>query len=298
VSIRTDFVTVSYRGGDVTGSFVRSLAGQQGVAGCTLTIVDNAASAESTAALRSLAAGFPGRLVVLPQAQNLWYWGGAAAAIAATYPDRAAMPDWLVVCNNDITFEGSDFLTTLASLAGRDYGVLAPRIVSSATGADQNPFLVRRLRSLEYLRWHLYYTHYAVATALLAVAGWLRAAGLRHRRPAAQTGVGRDGEGRRIYAPHGACIVFSRRYFEAGGSLDARVAMYGEELTTAGIAERLGLGVWYCPRLKVVHRQHASLGGGLTREVYRMQRESFYHYLRTYPAPRSRPDAEPAAPTT
>ena len=281
-SARIDFITVNYRATETTRTLVRSLAALDGAAACSVIVADNDSTAESELGLRALAAEFPGRLIVLPQSDNLWYWGGAAAAIAASYPHPAAMPDWLVVCNNDIVISDPTFLTALLDLRGRGYGVVAPRIVSRRTGSDQNPFLVRPRSFVQRLQWHVFYTHYWVARLLLPLASLLTAVRLRHRRRAGAAAQAHGDREEHIYAAHGACVVFSRLFFEQGGRLDTSVPMYAEELTTAGIAGRLGLATVHCPRLQVTHDEHATSGSILTRQKYAMQRQAFYHYLTTY----------------
>src|SRR6185437_3069774 len=76
-----------------------------------------------------------------------------------------------------------------------------------------------------------------------------------------------DTNGKRefIYAPHGSLIIFSRRFFEAGGYLDKDLFLYGEEISVAEMCRSLSLPVLYEPRLRVVHNEHQSTGKALSR---------------------------------
>lgn len=286
---RVEFITVSYGSTGATRALVESLARLDGIAAAAaaLTIVDNASTPQSERELRALASVYPGPLVVLPQRENLWYWPAVERAWTARYSEPRTAPDWLVVCNNDVVFDDSAFLTHLGEVTGPGIGIVAPRIVAAGSGADQNPFLERPRSFFQRLQWHVFYLHYAVARLLVVVAGGMAAVGLRHRRRRAAPGP-QDEAPRRIYAAHGACIVFSREFFVRGGRFDTAVPMYAEELTSAATAAALGLGVLYCPRLRVRHQEHWSVGARLTRKKYAMQRAAFYHYLESYP-PRAKP---------
>ena len=63
-----------------------------------------------------------------------------------------------------------------------------------------------------------------------------------------------------IYAPHGACMVFSRLYFDAGGSLDYPCFLYGEEFYVAETARQLGLAIRVDPSLRITHHEHSTTG--------------------------------------
>jgi GT2 family glycosyltransferase len=86
----------------------------------------------------------------------------------------------------------------------------------------------------------------------------------------------------KIYAPHGACIVFSRHYFEAGGNLDYPCFLYGEEFFVAETARRLQLAIVVDPALKITHHEHATTGllapVSMARHVY----DSLGFLLQTY----------------
>jgi hypothetical protein len=64
-----------------------------------------------------------------------------------------------------------------------------------------------------------------------------------------------------------------------GGRLDTTIAMYAEELSLAATADRLQLPVWHRTELEVIHRAHSTLGAGMTREKYEMEREARRHYF-------------------
>ena len=84
----------------------------------------------------------------------------------------------------------------------------------------------------------------------------------------------------KVYAIQGSCMFFTRRFFEAGGTLKYPCFLFGEELYLAETARRLGLDIVYNPKMQMEHRDHVSTGfprsrimakyiGEATRFIYR-----------------------------
>lgn len=276
------FITVNYRSARSTEGYLASLAALEGIGQCEVAIVDNGADAESRAELGVLAQGYPGRLHLYHLEDNRFYWPGAAFAIERLYPRPELTPDWVVVSNNDIVIPDRGFVATLVGYDPERYGVIAPSILSTATGRDQNPFMRKPMSVVARWKWKAYYTHYVVARSLLALRSlWIGAAeGKGHMGNGGR--VTSPGQEEQIYAPHGACVIFSRAYFQRGGYLDANFALYGEEITVAEISRRIGITVVYCPRLQVLHHEHAATGRRLTRALYGMEREAHRYFTRRY----------------
>lgn len=278
-------VTVNYGDPAHTAAFAESLAQLSGVDRCRVLVVNNGALRNRREPLEHALAPIRDRVRVFHVEQNLYYWGGVAFALASEWPRAAAMPPWVIACNNDIVIEDRHFIERLLTLDREQYAVVAPAIISAVTGRDQNPFLRKPWGFLERLKWHLYYTHYAVAQALLlAYAARRKGTALlgvasRHigllRRP-------RTAQEETIYAPHGAFVIFSRSYFARGGALDTTVPMYAEEMTVGEIAKRVGARVVYYPELRVVHREHGTAGERLTPAKYHLERLAHHHFYAAY----------------
>jgi GT2 family glycosyltransferase len=64
--------------------------------------------------------------------------------------------------------------------------------------------------------------------------------------------------------------------------MDTGFAAYGEEMSVAAIAKRLGLPVVFSPQLKVVHGEHSTVGRRLTRQKYSLQKQAFEHCYDSY----------------
>ena len=284
---KVNIVTVSYRNHGDTRAFLDSLATVRGFQECNVTVVNNAVGSEDLAELDEIAASFEGSLTMVHSAENLYYWGGANTVVRKVLDSDTehGSTDWIIVCNNDILFNDAGFLETLRTYDPSDHGVIAPSIISLATGRDQNPFLRKSPGMLNLIKWRLLFSSFHVARVLLGLR-WAVDPMRRLRRPRRPTD--RAWKREDIFAAHGACMVFSRRYFESGGWLDTTVPMYMEEISTGAIAERIGVPVRFCPDLQVQHREHATTGNGITRLQWSRAKVGFDHLRQHYLSPWSR----------
>ena len=275
-------VTVNYRGTTGIGRLLESLTRLEARQRLRVVIVHNGATARSREDLERIVAGYPGRVEVVYSVENLWYWRAAALVIGKELGNPTLGATWFVVCNDDVVFPDPGFVSTLLTLDADTHAVVAPDIVSETTGERQNPFQRSEMGRWELLKWRLYFAHYFVARALLAADALTRPLRRWRRRRTAEPARLHHSREERIHAPHGACIVFARSFFERGGVMDTGFTAYGEEMSVAAIAKRLGLPIVFSPQLKVVHGEHSSTGTGLTREKYRIQKQAFGHCLHSY----------------
>ncbi|MGD9961709.1 glycosyltransferase [Nocardioides sp.] len=253
------FIAVSYFGSADAAALVESLMGQWDPR-WTLVLVDNSQSPSELAALEVLAS-MDQRVQVLDSRGNLGYYGGASAALRLL----PASPRWTCVCNVDLTV-ANDAVGEVLRDSESSIGVLAPGIWSQKTGHDQNPYMRSRpSRRATFLRyWMFRWTPVArILVAASALKGGLRV------RPRLALDTSSD-----IYAPHGACIFFSTRYFQAGGDFEHPVFLFGEEITVAENCARLGLKVGYRPQVRVYHNEHRATGTWRSKNVLNAQREA------------------------
>lgn len=256
-ALAVDVVVVSHFGSEDVDTLVASLRAQSD-ARWRLMIVDNSTDRHELVQLRQHGAD---DVTVVAAGHNAGYLGGARFALQM---GARRSSNWLVVCNADVVF-APDFVHRLL---GQDADhVVAPAIISSVSGRDQNPYLVERPRRRDAIRWRLEFRWVPVARVVLWAA-YVRArlSRTRGRQPLPA--------GTHIYAPHGSCFVFPPVYFEQGGELDHWPFLFAEELTVAEECRRLGVPVVYEPDLRLVHREHASTGVWRSREMLEAQRDA------------------------
>lgn len=260
---------VNYHSERDTEAFTRELHGQR-VPGSLSTVVVNC-NEGGLPGLSSIAR--VSGVEVLNPGRNLGYFGGAAYGLGRYLEDNP-LPDWVVVSNTDIAFPGRDFFGRLSALYPQGAGVVAPAIRSDLSGRDQNPYMARRPTAARMRFYERIFRFYPVYTAYHALALARKKLSRPVSGSAGPVVEPQHRSPRSIYAPHGSFILFHRRYFEAGGSLDHGAFLFGEEVFVAETARRLGLSVGYDPRLAVVHREHATTGLFKSRKVARFQWEA------------------------
>ena len=268
-------ITINYRGADSTVSFLESTSKLERFDAAHLIVVENGSGDESVEKLRPVVANFS-NVELLESATNRGYFGAANWALQQ-YLTRSSRPEWVIICNNDILFDDHQFLSKLLQRDPRDAQVIAPAIIARLTGLDCNPFLRKRLTSIQLWRYRFWYSNYYLTWVVKILSPYVRI--LRHGfwRPESQSNT-RE----RIYAAHGSFLVFSRAYFDAGGYIDDGFFLYAEEFSVAEICLRLGLHVIYDPDLRVWHFGHRATGRRLNRSTFEYTRSGLHYAIEKY----------------
>lgn len=274
-SPRVLIITVNFQHAECTLQFLASASRLEDFNRCHLVIVDNNSGDDSSEKIKRAIAEFDNvRLAI--SASNRGYFGAAKWALGE-YRAQQGLPDWIIVCNNDIVFNDPQFLHRLLAHDPQTVGVLAPSIRSGLTGSDSNPMIQSRPGRARRLRYRLLLSNYYVAW----LVQWLAPA-VRRRRKRLRTAKARDSQPARIYAAHGSFLIFSREFFDAGGYLDDGCFLYGEEITVAETCRRLRLPIIHDPELNVSHEDSQTLGRVLTRSSYKLQKAGLRYALGKY----------------
>lgn len=270
-------ITVNYRGAPATLKFIESFRRMESGHKGHVIIVDNASNDSSCQVIGAAIEGLE-NFELMASPVNRGYFGGAKWALLQ-YLGQRERPDWVIVCNNDISFHDPLFLVKLFECDPDEAGMLAPAIMAELTGIDCNPFLQQRPSRWQIQRYRFWLSHYylmAFKQRFAPLARILRHT-LRTRRKDSLP-AGRAA----IYAAHGSFMIFSRNFFEQGGFIDDGFFLYAEEFCSAEICCRLGLPVVHDPNLKVSHQAHQTVGRYLSRPVFRYQQEGFAYALEKY----------------
>jgi GT2 family glycosyltransferase len=274
-------IAVHYGAPQPTLELLRSLSRLERFSELYVMIVENKSGEGSGEALQNAISGLS-NCELFELTANAGYFGAAKAGLDEFLERQGMLPDWLIVCNHDVLIGDSDFVAKLFAQDPMAVGVIAPRIQVLPSRVDQNPFMINRPGWLRWAQLRLINSFYGAATVwdwlfrqkLAAKTSWLALRG----KSASISNGGRQP----IYAPHGAFMIFSRRYFEAGGYLDGNLFLYGEEISVAEICRSLGLAVIYEPSLCVVHNEHASTGKRITRFTYECQKKALVYITSRY----------------
>jgi GT2 family glycosyltransferase len=277
---RALLITVNTGHEDYTKALVVSLSKLGGFPELSVLIVDNASGDASVAALQKEIAKLTNVRLLVASA-NLGYFGAARFG-AEDYLSRGnSLPDWLIVCNNDVLIDDKEFLEKLFRHDPLKVGVIGPRI-QTPLKVEQNPHMQQRPGWKKQLGFRLCSSNYRAALARdwlygkkRSLKSWIGGT-VPRADPAEDAGL------RPIYAAHGAFMIFSRRFFDAGGYFDENLFLNGEEISVAEICRSLRLPVVYDSALSVQHHEHVTVGAHMTRSMFEIHQKSMRYVLATY----------------
>ena len=271
-------ITVNYKDGHATIDLLASIHHAQDSSRVDVLVVDNGSSADELSELKEAVAKYP-NVDLMKSGQNRGYFGAAKFGLSHYLERKHSLPDWVIVCNHDLLLPDAGFFHKLFNMDSKSVGMIAPRIQVEADGIDQNPFMRRRPSTLYWGWLRLIYSNYAFTSAWHSLSRLKR---LCKNLVKNNFRLGKDHPVCRevIYAPHGAFMIFSKRFFDAGGYLDDNLFLYWEEISVSEICNSLRLPIVYEPVLRIHHKEHLSIGDGITRFTYNCYKNSF-DYIRS-----------------
>ena len=268
-------ITVNYKDTNVTENFVHSLGNLDASDKVKLVVVDSASTPKTKENLQSLLHSSTLKTQQIDSASNTFYWGGVALALHTLDLNYVNGPTWIIACNNDILFTQQDFLEQLIALDPDKYPVIGPTIYSSVTGKNLNPYMDQPIRRLEKIYLSLFYINYVTARIMQISLKWLNKLLATLKRPS-------PSKIKKIYAPHGSFVIFSNQYFKRGGWIDSNYEMYGEEVTTAEIAKKNKIPIFFVPDLKVLHVIHSSTTSHSWKREFNYAKTAYLYYKTAY----------------
>jgi GT2 family glycosyltransferase len=279
---RALLITINTGHEDYTKALVVSLSKLDGFLDLSVLIVDNASGDAAVAALRKEIADLTNVRLLVASA-NLGYFGAARFG-AEDYISRGnALPDWLIVCNNDVLIDDKEFLEKLFRHDPLKVGVIGPRI-QTPLKAEQNPYMQQRPGWKKQLGFRLCSSNYGAALVRdwlyykkQSLKSWIGGT-VPRAHPAENENAGLQP----IYAAHGSFMIFSRKFLDDGGYFDENLFLNGEEISVAEICRSLRLPVVYDSTLSVQHYEHVTVGAHMTRSMFEIHRKSMRYVLSTY----------------
>lgn len=244
---------VNYYSCDEVLEYLETIRGCKGI---TLVVVNNGEKDEKLAALRAAISRCPSAILLEPGA-NLGYMGGARFAFDALGGNRLFDDvEWFVLSNADVRFDPRNLTDELNEVAsGEALGVplvVAPRIQSSLTGRNQNPYMVNRPSRTKYLVLGWVFSVYPLAV-VHRLLGMVKQS-LFRSSDAVQKSMSC------IYGGHGSFMIFNKGYFERGGRLDNGSFLFCEENYVAEQVRRIDGRIVYHDTIVITHKEHVTTG--------------------------------------
>lgn len=269
IVIDVGIVVVNYKSDVETGRFLRRLAATPMPDACTrgVVVVDNGGTLKRSSVEREREPC----VLVQPQT-NRGYLNGANVGITAFEERWEARPEWWIVANPDLRLSAPFFQRLLKSSWPDSVALLGPD-VREERAWPRNPFHVQRPPA----RWVR--SRVALFSSTQLAEAYVRAARVK-RRVMDPPSV--PAEPTRIYAPHGSLMVFHRRFFERGGTLEYEGVLYGEEIHVAEQIRQLGMDVLWAPSLTARHQGRRAVADIPAARRYRWWRESYAFLYQTY----------------
>ena len=274
--MRIWLITVNYGDPAPTASLLESLgACQKNALKIQIGIADNASQKDNYNKLNKLKKSSDIEIELFPFSINYFYWPAANQVINKMLDIHGGYPDWIMVCNNDITFRDPNFFINLEKIDLRESPILGPEIIGANTRLPLNPFMVKPMSIVKQLYWEIFFASFSFSRLLLVIKK------IRDRLFYYNNQYKNRGS-LPVYAVHGAAILFSKYFFEQGGWLDDNFSLYGEELTVAEIAKQVNCPVTFNPELKLIHQEHTSTQNMDQRFIFKKARESHRYVMSEY----------------
>ena len=231
-----------------------------------VSIADNSATKKSINKLIKIKKNSALNIDIFSNKKNLYYWPAAKKIISTT----KNLPDWILICNNDITFNDKNFFKKLEKINPKTNPIIGPDITNK-NGDHLNPFMIKPSNLLKNIFWRLYFLSYRTAKIFIGINRIISRVKSILKKDEKQTI-------QEVYSIHGSAILLSSYFFKSGGWLDDNFDFYGEELTLSEIAKKLSLPITYYPELKIKHHEHENTKKIDNKILFYKARDS-YNYV-------------------
>jgi GT2 family glycosyltransferase len=268
-------ITVNYKNTVITENFIHSLENLDAIDRVELIVVDSESTQKTKENLQSLLNGSALKTRLIDSVSNTFFWGGVALALKTLDLNFANGPTWIIACNNDILFSQGKLFSKLKELNSTKYHVIAPSILSTKTGENLNPYMVKPINIIGKLYYSIFYFNPITARLIYNIKKMLQQLFyMLFNKPIPKSG--------RIYAPQGSFIIFSNNYFLRGGYIDNNFKLFGEEISTAEIALKNNLEIHFLPELEVSHVEHSSMGTNYWSYWFYFSKETYKYLKKKY----------------
>lgn len=186
----------------------------------------------------------------------------------------------IVVANNDIVF-ANDIFAYLSKMQYNDRVMLIyPKLIDS-DGINQNPREVNPVGPLRILLYYGYHRNYRMGKFFRLIYDKSTKKTFLKKKANRNSKNKKKNKIKEISLGVGACFILTNQYLDKIRKLPEDVFLFGEE---AIIAEKIiisnGITV-YDPHLKVIHKEHATVGKLSSFATWKLKKESSKIYLKS-----------------
>ncbi len=215
----------------------------------TVILIDNSTE-KNTINFENKLNEFSFKVVYIKNINN-GYFG--AAQVGLNYIKKyQILSDFTIVSNVDLGINEYFFNILISKKYAQEIGVVAPSIISNYRQADLNPKIIKKVPKAKFLIFKTIFSN----DLLFRIQNKINTYKYRKKRILDKSVY----HMKNIYAPHGAFIIFTKEYFDRGGSFDYPIFLFGEEIFVAESCLQLSLHVVYDQELKILDNDHGSTG--------------------------------------
>ncbi len=266
-------ITVNYKDSKPTEKLVNSIINCKISSSLKILIIDNESSEDSFLSLKTIRKKTNLDIEIIRSVNNTYYWGGISMGLKK-YNNILKNYDWIIACNNDIEFNDNTFFEKLYNFKENSYSIIAPKIISSLTNKDLNPFMTKPISFIYNIYYSIYYLNFFTSKIVHKIGRLIKLMKSSSRL--------KNSINFQIYAGHGSCIIFNKIFFSNGGYLDTGFTMYGEEVSTAEIAKKVNSLIYYIPSLSLIHNEHQTTGKSSFKDNFLHSKKTYYYLKKKY----------------
>ncbi len=203
--------------------------------------------------------------IYLNPGKNLGYSGGFNHVFANLKKNY----DIYIQSNSDIIIKDKAFFKRIFNCALNDeFDIYAPRIISTLTNNDQNPYMLKKPSIFWIIKIWLLNN---VKLIFL----------INSKIKKIKNGIGSKLK-KYIFAPHGSFIVYRNSFFKHISMLESRNFLYYEEEILGLLCEKYSMRVMFDNENKLFHNEHISTSEINTDKKLKIKRHSFNILLKHY----------------
>lgn len=246
------FICVIYNNYEETLEFINCVNDLNDSKLCDIVVVDNSIGKNKVFLLENFILNKK-NIFIVKSSINLGYFGGMNLGVSYYISIKKELPRWIIISNTDIKFANKEFITELYNTnIGGNIVCIAPKILSSKTKMNQNPYMKNRpsLSKLNFLNF-IYRSNIS-----FTIYNYLY--NIKESIKSKKNNVNNDKDCKNIYAPHGSFIILDKIFFKRGGTLDYGGFLYGEEIFLGEQIHNMGLEIKYNGKFVLHHNEHTT----------------------------------------
>jgi GT2 family glycosyltransferase len=266
--MKVGFILTNYNNSSYSRNAIKSIFSCNKWNDVRVVIVDNKSQECDIESLKSIKIDYPDINLIFNDV-NLGYFKGLNVGIEFlrnNYPEI----NHIVIGNNDLVFP-EDFIVTIQANADifKLYPVISPDIIT-LDGIHQNPHVIFGISKIREFVWDLYYRKFIYAIIINYIAKKTRF--ITERKDYKEFKVARP-----ITQGYGACYILGSVFFENFDNLWSPTFLMGEEFFLSQQLKNKKLQIYYEPKFKVQHYDHATMGKLSSKALWEITKD--YHEI-------------------